>query len=128
MRQLADFLGQWALSRRILPAQGAEAQFEGTAVWAADGAYAEEGLLRVAGQPPMRAERRYRWDGALNVYFDDGRFFHQVPPEGGTAAHWCEPDQYDVRYDFGDWPRFEVRWRVVGPRKNYEMISHYCRG
>lgn len=127
MRQLADFLGQWALSRRIVPAVGPEAQFEGTAVWTADGAYTEEGLLRVDGQPPMRAERRYTWDAELTVYFEDGRFFHRVPPAGGATGHWCDPDQYDVTYDFALWPRFEVRWRVVGPRKNYEMISHYYR-
>jgi len=127
MRQLADFEGHWALSRQIVPAVGPEARFEGTAVWTPEGAYAEEGLLHVQGQTPMRAERRYVWDAELNVYFEDGRFFHRVPAEGGETGHWCAPDQYDVCYDFADWPRFEARWKVFGPRKNYEMISHYSR-
>ncbi|WP_438991204.1 DUF6314 family protein [Lentibacter sp.] len=127
MRVLSDFTGRWALSRRIVPAQGAEARFEGMAAWTAAGAYEERGLLRVAGQPPMQAERRYRWAADLSVYFEDGRFFHQVPPEGGATGHWCDPDQYDVVYDFADWPRWQVRWAVLGPRKNYEMISHYSR-
>jgi hypothetical protein len=127
MRQFADFLGQWRLARTILPAAGPEARFEGAAVWSEDGAYAERGLLQIEGQVPMTAERRYHWDADLNVYFEDGRFFHRVPPEGGETGHWCDPDQYDGAYDFAQWPRFEVRWRVLGPRKNYEMISQYCR-
>lgn len=129
LRRLADFEGRWALSRVILPQAGAEGRFLGEAQWRDDGAgglaYEERGQLTLKGQAPMEAERRYRWDAELNVYFDDGRFFHCVPRGGGDAAHWCAPDQYDVRYDFAAWPRFQVRWRVVGPRKNYEMISDY---
>lgn len=127
MRVLSDFAGRWTLSRRIVPAAGAPARFEGVALWAGEGAYEERGLLTVQGQPPLQAERRYRWDADLNVFFEDGRFFHQVPPQGGATGHWCAPDQYDVVYDFAGWPRFEVRWQVRGPRKNYEMISHYSR-
>lgn len=125
MRVLSDFTGRWALSRRIVPVTGAEARFEGVAEWRLEGAYEERGVLSVQGQPPMQAERRYRWDADLSVYFEDGRFFHKVPPLGGETGHWCDPDQYDVVYDFGTWPRWQVSWQVLGPRKNYEMISDY---
>ncbi len=129
-RVLSDFEGGWTVSRRIVEASGAEATFEGAAVWTPAEAgmlYEERGVLNVAGQAPMQAERKYLWDAALNVYFEDGRFFHAVPPAGGDAAHWCDPDQYDVHYNFAAWPRFEVRWHVQGPRKAYEMTSTYCR-
>jgi hypothetical protein len=44
----------------------------------------------------MVAKRRYLWDEKLNIYFEDGRFLHQVPVLGGVAAHCCDPDQYDA--------------------------------
>jgi hypothetical protein len=53
----------------------------------------------------MVAKRRYLWDEKLNIYFEDGRFLHQVPVLGGVAAHCCDPDQYDASYDFTDWPK-----------------------
>jgi len=129
-RELSDFEGRWRLSRVIRPAQGPEARFEGMAVWrpARGGmAYEERGTLHLEGQREMQAERRYFWDRSLDVYFDDGRFFHRVPASGGTAHHWCDPDQYDVTYDFSGWPAFEAVWCVKGPRKDYEMISRYTR-
>jgi hypothetical protein len=83
--------------------------------------------MSLDGHPPMQAERSYFWDNSLRVFFDDGRFFHQVPSEGGPTTHWCDPDQYDLHYDFSCWPRFEVRWRVQGPRKDYTAITEYTR-
>lgn len=130
-RVLADFEGRWAVQREILPASGASGRFEGQAEWRVCQSggliYAEQGVLTLEGHAPMQAERRYLWKEGLDVYFEDGRFFHTVPAEGGAAAHWCAPDQYDVTYDFTHWPRFEAKWRVRGPRKNYEMISLYSR-
>ncbi|MEL7093446.1 MAG: DUF6314 family protein [Pseudomonadota bacterium] len=130
-RVLADFAGRWRLSRAIAPVGQPEAQFEGVAEWVPDAegrlAYAESGLLRVPGQAEMRAERRYTWDAELNVWFEDGRFFHTVPAAGGKAEHWCDPDWYHVDYRFGSWPVFEVEWRVSGPRKDYVSVSRYAR-
>jgi hypothetical protein len=72
-------------------------------------------------------ERRYLWALDLSVLFEDGRFFHKVPPLGGATAHWCDPDQYDGMYDFSDWPEFAVTWHVRGPRKDYRMETQYRR-
>ena len=33
---------------------------------------------------------------------------------------------YRVRYDFSDWPDWRTIWHVTGPRKAYEMVSHYA--
>ena len=127
-RKLADFEGQYELVRQITHATAAPASFAGTAEWSRDGdglQYVESGLLTIEGHAPMASERRYFWAPDLRVYFDDGRFFHQVPATGGETTHWCDPDHYDATYDFGEWPRFRVVWRVKGPAKDYTMRSEY---
>ncbi|MCR8546323.1 DUF6314 family protein [Salipiger sp. P9] len=126
---LEAFFGEWRLEREIRQGDGGDGRFEGVARWLPEGEgalYVEEGaLLLPSGR--FAAERRYRWDRDLRVFFEDGRFFHQVPAEGGPAGHWCDPDQYDVEYGFGDWPVWWARWRVTGPRKDYVMLSRYAR-
>ena len=130
-RKLADFLGQWQITREVTPAHGPRATFAGQAEWraATGGAqYSETGVLQMPGAPPMTAERRYVWGDDLAVQFEDGRFFHHVPPRGGQATHFCDPDTYVVDYDFADWPEFSVTYTVTGPRKDYVMHSRYVRG
>ena len=130
-RRLSDFEGRFHLARKITPAGDPPATFTGTALWRPrdDGLeYLETGLLTIEGHAPMTSERRYFWGPDLRVYFDDGRFFHQVPPAGGSASHWCDPDQYDATYHFDDWPRFRVIWQVKGPAKEYTMVSDYTPG
>ena len=126
--QMADFEGLWRLERRMVHGDGVEARFLGEAVFrpVSDGlAYEEVGRLTLPGQPEMEARRRYLWKPDLTVWFDDGRFFHQVPLAGGETAHWCDPDQYDGVYEFSDWPVWRVTWIVRGPRKAYRMESEY---
>ncbi|MFW2586727.1 DUF6314 family protein [Sagittula sp. SSi028] len=129
-RNLTDFLGFWQISREIAQADGTRALFTGHGTWTQrpDGGadYAETGQLEMGGGR-FTAERRYHWTPGLDVYFDDGRFFHRVPAGGGATGHWCDPDQYDVRYDFADWPAWTVVWQVHGPRKDYTMTSRYTR-
>ncbi|WP_289155372.1 DUF6314 family protein [uncultured Salipiger sp.] len=130
LRGLEAFIGEWRLEREIREASGGSGRFEGVARWVPEdeGAlYVETGEL-VLPSGRFAAERRYRWGADLSVWFEDGRFFHQVPAEGGETGHWCDPDQYDVRYDFSDWPQWQVRWQVRGPRKDYSMVSRYARG
>ncbi|MBV7378367.1 DUF6314 family protein [Maritimibacter dapengensis] len=131
MRRLGDFEGRWRVARRIDDwALGRSGTFEGTVLFSPreDGLlYHEAGELQMEGAPVMAATRDYLWrerDDGIDVYFDDGRFFHRVGP---TAAHWCDPDQYDVSYDFTLWPDWASVWDVRGPRKNYRMESAYTR-
>ncbi|WP_424986634.1 DUF6314 family protein [Microbulbifer sp. S227A] len=129
-RVLQYFAGRWSLRREIDHADGTRARFDGHATWSADGdrlRLEETGLLRIGDGPPFTATRRYFWHPPLSVHFDDGRFFHDVPPMGGDTGHWCAPDQYDGAYDFTPWPEFRVIWRVSGPRKSYRMNSVYRR-
>lgn len=124
-RHLAEFIGTWQLEKEIRQADGAQAWFEGHASWDETGAYHEAGQLRLGDGTQIRAERRYVWKAPLRVCFDDGRFFHDVPPEGGLAHHHCAPDDYQVRYDFSAWPHWRAIWRVQGPRKDYKMVCRY---
>lgn len=128
--ELQDFAGNWRVERSIEDRlAGGTARFEGKARWVREEgglSYHETGQLVTSGQS-FTAERRYFWREGLNVYFDDGRFFHQVPAQGGAAAHWCDPDQYDVAYDFLGWPDWHAVWSVKGPRKDYTMVTRYMR-
>ena len=129
-RSLADFIGAWDITRDIIPANGPRAVFAGQGVWtvSATGAdYAETGILTLPDAAPMTAERRYVWGHDLSVYFDDGRFFHRVPAHGGPTTHFCDPDTYDVSYDFAEWPAVAVSYTVYGPRKDYVMHSQYSK-
>lgn len=129
-RVLADFEGTWQLDREIVQANDTRAVFNGTAVWCTctEGLiYHEIGQLKMPQALPMQAERRYAWWPDLEVHFEDGRFFHKVPANGGEATHWCDPDTYKASYDFTDWPRFTVVWKVSGPKKSYLMKSRYQR-
>ena len=79
----------------------------------------------------MQATRRYLWRaggaGAIDVLFEDGRFFHSFDPDAPTPAapHDCPPDTYRVRYDFTGWPEWQAEWRVTGPDKDYTMLSRF---
>lgn len=129
-RVLADFEGTWDILRDVIPVTGPRARFEGQGIWtrAAGGCtYLEVGKLHMPNVAPMHAERRYFWSDGMAVFFDDGRFFHDVPPDGGRTQHDCAPDTYVVEYDFGDWPAFHVRWSVTGPRKDYVSDTWYKR-
>jgi hypothetical protein len=130
--ELWDFEGDWRVARRIEDAlTGQEGRFVGAASFVRDDVglrYSEKGMLTL-GEASMEAERVYLWhpsDGGIEVLFDDGRAFHRID-DSAEAAHWCDPDQYDVSYDFGDWPKWSSRWAVKGPRKDYVMVSEYRR-
>jgi len=130
--RLQDFAGQWRMSRVITDHRArTTGQFDGMAAFTPDDgglAYLEVGTLCLPGQPPFHAERRYLWrqrESAIDVHFDDGRFFHSVDPAHPTACHWCDPDTYDVIYSFASWPEWSSTWDVAGPRKAYKMVTSY---
>ena len=149
VRQLSDFEGVWQIARKIIHADGTVARFNGTGAFVrvqSGLVYDESGALQfekprtaVLGAVELGQKiigtRRYFWDTPNNgsgadrapVRFADGRAFHLVPLRGGDAAHWCDPDQYDVSYDFTQWPVWAAVWHVRGPRKDYVMTTQYCR-
>ncbi|WP_425099072.1 DUF6314 family protein [Tropicibacter sp. S64] len=133
---MADFEGQWTYIRQIDDRTGlGQGQGAGEAVFTLDAAglrYDESGTMAFATTPRMKNTRSYLWRLAprgIAVFFEDGRPFHTVDPGQGQprAEHWCDPDQYDVTYDFSAWPAWSSTWRVRGPRKDYAMFTWYSR-
>lgn len=120
--------------RDILHADGLTGRLDGEAAIAPAGPalclYTEEGRLTLGLGEPLLATRRYLWrdaGDAIDISFADGRPFHRVSLAGVKAdtVHLCPPDRYAVFYDFTRWPVWTARWRVEGPRKDYEMTSTY---
>ena len=133
----ADFLGHWALSRRIDDRlTGQTGVLEGMARFVPDGdaaaIYDESGLLRLGDATPMTAERRYLWRFAADevvVRYADGRDFFSFRPagRGSEIVHVCDADTYRVIHDFTAWPRWQAIWTVTGPRKDYRLRSAWRR-
>ena len=124
--------GGWRLTREIEDRRaGLTGRLEGTCHWTRDaqGLRQEEtGLLTMGTSPPMQATRVYLWRAegvGLAVFFEDGRPFHSLGPGRLQDRHWCDPDTYDVRYDFSRWPDWTQCWRVSGPRKNAVILSWF---
>ena len=133
----SDFIGAWQIEREIVDARARRvARLNGRAVFRlnVDGTllYSEAGQLQIADQTPVEATRQYIWavaDGKIDVRFEDGAAFHQIDlgvmmPD---ATHHCDPDLYNVSYDFRTWPEWSASWRVVGPAKDYRMVTQYRR-
>ena len=110
-------------------------RFSGIATFSVDawGArYDEKGEMVLEGSDPLPATRTYLWRARdpdqIAVLFDDERPFHRfslkAQPE---ASHFCDPDTYDVVYQFGSWPDWSCVWSVKGPKKDYRMEARYVR-
>ncbi len=125
-KELSDFVGRWHFDREVCHADGSKMQVIGSATmdWQDDALiYLERGTMKLPLGRPISTERRYLWQPGLRVHFEDGSFFHIVPPLGGQATHWCPPDDYHVEYDFEHWPKWQSIWRVNGPAKAYKMTT-----
>ena len=131
------FLGLWTIERDILDLDSEWiGRFDGQARFAPVNSglhYREEGQLAFGGLESMTATREYIWrfpgGRRIEVMFEDGSPFHAFDMGRGRAeaTHFCDPDQYDVAYDFSRWPEWRAEWRVEGPRKDYRMVSIYRR-
>lgn len=129
--RLEALKGLWRTQRVIRHTDGTVARFKGTTIWRAEGSEVvsvETGFLKLGDATPVTASRLTRWhateDGII-VAFADGRAFHTI--RGHESHHDCPPDDYRLRYDFSGWPKWSVRWRVTGPRKNYRALTRYRR-
>jgi hypothetical protein len=147
--------GSWAFHRRLLHASGDALEVRGRATWtplaaaAATLIYDEHGRMTRGGAFVADVRQRHSWrlcgagEGAADVHFEDGRFFHSValarPPPGAAArsscaiAHDCAPDRYEGEWavvasaaEGGD-PSLECEWRVSGPAKSYRSSTRYWR-
>ncbi|WP_334020085.1 DUF6314 family protein [Alteromonas sp. S015] len=136
---LEDFVGRWTLSRKIIQRNGDVFTFSGEAEFSwLEGrlkgesstlAYYEKGEVTAPTGSIILAERRYFWQqpqtGLFEVLFDDKRYFHTFSATKPNAEHLCGDDNYVVRYNFSAWPVWRSTWQVIGPRKDYTMVSEY---
>ena len=134
--RLDDFAGLWRIERDISDHRGlTSGHFSGLARFApqAEGLlYQESGQLVIGANPAMTATRTYFWRSVpegIAVLFEDHKPFHVITAGQSqpTASHDCPPDQYHVAYDFTEFPVWHSQWRVLGPRKAYEMMSAYTK-
>ncbi|WP_341366375.1 DUF6314 family protein [Yoonia sp. BS5-3] len=136
-QNMADFEGKWVLDRQIADARaGQNGHLTGHAVFTRRSEsvleYCEEGRLQMGQGPALQATRRYIWHfdaGQVAVQFDDEAPFHRfaLTPTAVGEDHLCGDDLYRSTYDFADWPKWECRWSVVGPRKDYVSTTRYRR-
>lgn len=63
-------------------------------------------------------------DRHWTVLFEDGRPLH--PWRAGPMSHRCDPDLYEGEIILGSCG-WTLRWSVLGPHKDYTMISEYRR-
>lgn len=102
-------------------------------------AYREQGNLLLLNGTELQAEREYifsKSEKGFEVFFKENppRLFHEIslsPTVGGVlsggADHLCNLDNYQSTYTFLPDGRFVIRHIVLGPRKDYTMITTYMR-
>lgn len=135
--RLKDFEGRWMLTRTIEDKRaGKTGKLAGEASFSPDGPggliYFENGELSYGGAPGVMATRAYLWrsiKAGIEVSFDDNSPFHVIAADRlmPDAIHHCDPDIYNVSYDFTHFPDWSATWRVVGPAKDCRMVSSYTR-
>ncbi len=133
---LSALIGDWHVDRRIDDhVLGANGTFTGIARWTRAGdelSYTERGELAFNGHrgPASRSlTYRARPDGTADVLFADGRPFYHLDPRSGSwqARHDCGRDVYELSARRLGPGRFEERWRVRGPGKDYEIMTTLVR-
>jgi hypothetical protein len=133
-RPAVDFLpGRWRVRRRIVDhLRGVEGAFVGSAEFADDLSYREEGELQFGDhRGPSTRSLRYveRSAHVFDVQFADGRDFYRLDlSDGGwSAEHLCRADTYVVTGQITGPDRFTEHWHATGPAKDYELWTRYER-
>lgn len=127
------FRGRWGMQRVILSVPDrVVGEFWGEAQFAEDSdglTCTEAGVLRFEGHDYQSGRVllfRFPKPGRVEVLFEDGRPFHEFDAARGEAEHICAPDVYRVNYRF-EADRWETRWDVQGPQKDYVMETRFVR-
>lgn len=135
---LAALLGEWRLEREIFDAAGGRGRVRGALSVAplADGAWARERgrLVWDGGVFDASSAKYWRVEAAALRVFDDPdgrerwRFdLTRAAATGDAATRFkCGDDLYRGALAIGR-DRFEVVWRVEGPRKRYRSVSRFWR-
>lgn len=134
----AYLAGSWVVERTLLDrTSGTNGTFTGVVRYSPnpDGGldYREDGTMQwpTHSGPAFREYRLKPGAGpeSMDVFFPDGRPFHVMSfaEAGNQDKHWCDPDDYRVRYVCEGPNAFNFTWDVQGPAKNLLLESHLVR-
>ena len=134
---LAYLAGEWSVERTLLDrATGTRGTFTGVVRYTRnpDGGldYREDGTMHWPTHTGPAFREYVLKPGAdrstMDVFFPDGRPFHVMSFSGpATDKHWCDPDDYHVRYSWQGPDSFSFTWDVHGPAKDLLLESHLER-
>ena len=130
------FVGAWHVERTISDALSDDnGTFEGIATFSSADErvdFEEIGVMQL-GAFRGRARRRLRYvrgpGSSIDVSFLDGHHFVSIDLSSGTSrdVHLCDRDRYDITTVVHSKDRFDERWRVSGPSKDYEALTRFER-
>ncbi len=107
----------------------------GTACFAKAGqclAYREKGQVRYGDYSGI-AKQYYLYSfpsaHCAKVHFTDDRLFHDLDLRQGywQSTHLCGEDRYHGRVQAWSPDRWELKWEVLGPRKDLRIATRYIR-
>jgi hypothetical protein len=138
---LAFLLGRWSVERAIRDHRDSvDGAFHGVAslVGRADlgiggGAHYEEAGEMTLGSHRAPACRALDYeplhDGSVLLRFSDGRPFVELDLRSGhcSVVHDCGADRYRIDFCVLAADLVQERWRVLGPRKDYEAVTTLTR-
>ena len=98
--------------------------------------YSELGTLNIVDGTVLTAKRKYFFNANENnletYFFETPKILFQgiefkIRGENiiGKATHHCGDDFYDSEYVFKANGTFQIKHKVVGPKKNYVSITNY---
>jgi hypothetical protein len=130
------FLGTWHVERTITDARSDDnGTFEGIATFTRRDEHVEFeeiGVMQLGayrGRARRRLFYRHGSGASIDVSFVDGHHFVSIDPSSGTSrdVHLCEKDRYDITTVVHSQDRFDERWRVSGPAKDYDALTLFVR-
>lgn len=133
----AFLLGSWKVDRIIIDrARALTGGLQGQAIFTPSAGgllYQEHGTLTL-GEHRGRAEHSYLYDfpegdGQASVRFRDGRAFYDLDLARGQqrVCHACHPDLYEGLFIALSSAAWRSEWKVIGPRKDYDLLTTYTR-
>lgn len=104
----------------------------------------ENGINTGMNGSEFKQRYKYRYDpsaSTLTKYFFDDRIFYKLQIDArsdsesteatasnsfiGCGEHLCIQDLYEANYSFASDVKFELKYKVNGPKKCYEIINNY---
>ncbi|MGF6832953.1 hypothetical protein QF015_001118 [Paenarthrobacter sp. TE4293] len=134
----AYLAGSWSVERTLLDrASGTQGTFTGVVRYSLKPGggldYREDGTMHWPTHSGPAFREYVLLPGAtpesMDVFFPDGRPFHAMSftEQGNQDTHWCDPDDYRVKYVYAGPDAFSFRWDVHGPAKDLLLESRMTR-